>query len=252
MTISRANAFRDYLNTWVKDLRTLYPHTREGRPRPNIHAAGHIYDFLLLFGPVLSWWCFPFERLIGALQKINTNDHIGGAMESAIMKSVARTANLRHWLRRPACPEAVRQLKVLFDKCFVPANAPSQTNEFVAMKGVRRAYAKHDGVNFSGSSTHAGNASIIYRPIPDHAPIAGQIQWIESKGDTVRLHVRPYQQLSKALYDPFLKYPHFSATTYSSVLGEKEDVINLDDIISHAARYDYSYGRSVLVNLSRQ
>ncbi|KAE9407462.1 hypothetical protein BT96DRAFT_809392, partial [Gymnopus androsaceus JB14] len=47
-------------------------------PQPNIHAAGHIYNFLLLFGPVLSWWCFSFEHLIGALQKINTNDHIGG------------------------------------------------------------------------------------------------------------------------------------------------------------------------------
>lgn len=168
------------------------------------------------------------------------------------MKSVARTANLRHWLRDPDCPKAVRQLKILFDKCFVPANAPSQTNEFVAIKGARRAYAKHEGINFSGSATHEGNASIIYKPTPDDPPIAGQIQWIENKRNAVCLHVRPYQRLSKALYDPFLKYPHFSATTYSSVLREKEDVINLDDIISHAAHYDYSYGRSVLVNLSRQ
>ncbi|KAE9394186.1 hypothetical protein BT96DRAFT_958863 [Gymnopus androsaceus JB14] len=163
-------------------------------------------------------------------------------MESAIMKSVAHTANLCPWLHCPACPEA----------CFVPANAPSQTNEFVAIKGVCRAYAKHNCVNFSGSSTHGSNASIIYRPIPDDAPIAGQIQWLKNKGDTVHLHVRLYQQLSKALYDPFLRYPHFSATTYSSVLGEKEDVINLNDIILHAAHYDYFYGRSILVNLSRQ
>lgn len=78
MTSARAEAFRDYVDFWVKHLRTLFPHTREGVARPNIHAVGHIYDFLLLFGPVLSWWCFPFERLIGAVQKINTNDHIGG------------------------------------------------------------------------------------------------------------------------------------------------------------------------------
>ncbi|THU77172.1 hypothetical protein K435DRAFT_693539 [Dendrothele bispora CBS 962.96] len=77
MTTSRVIAVRDYLESWVKDLRTLFPHSR-GVWRPNIHAAGHIYDFLLLYGPVISWWCFPFERLIGALQKINTNDHIGG------------------------------------------------------------------------------------------------------------------------------------------------------------------------------
>ncbi|KAJ3739971.1 hypothetical protein DFH05DRAFT_1406384 [Lentinula detonsa] len=78
MTASRTDAYRKYIDSWVNDLRTLYPHTRQGVPRPNIHAAGHVYDFLLLFGPVVSWWCFPFERLIGALQKINTSDHIGG------------------------------------------------------------------------------------------------------------------------------------------------------------------------------
>ena len=78
MTPSRAMAYRKNLSTWVQDLRTLFPHARGGKGRPNIHAAGHVYDFLLLFGPVMSWWCFPFERMIGALQKINTNDHIGG------------------------------------------------------------------------------------------------------------------------------------------------------------------------------
>lgn len=78
VTLSRAHAFRRYITEWITNLRALYPHTREGVPRPNIHAAVHIFDFLVLFGPVISWWCFPFERLIGALQKIKTNDHIGG------------------------------------------------------------------------------------------------------------------------------------------------------------------------------
>jgi hypothetical protein len=80
MSPSRALTYRQLISTWVKDLRTLFPHTREGKVRPNIHAAGHIYDFLLLFGPVTSWWCFPFERMIGSLQKVNTNDHIGGEL----------------------------------------------------------------------------------------------------------------------------------------------------------------------------
>ncbi|KAJ3979299.1 hypothetical protein F5890DRAFT_1421566 [Lentinula detonsa] len=77
-TENRALAYRQYMKIWTKDLQTLFPHIRGGTPRPNIHAAAHIYDFLLLFGPVVSWWCFPFERLIGVLQKINTNDHTGG------------------------------------------------------------------------------------------------------------------------------------------------------------------------------
>jgi hypothetical protein len=29
------------------------------------------------YGPVHGWWMFPFERVIGALQKTNTNYKIG-------------------------------------------------------------------------------------------------------------------------------------------------------------------------------
>ncbi|KAE9382676.1 hypothetical protein BT96DRAFT_772727, partial [Gymnopus androsaceus JB14] len=63
-----AFAFRHCISTWVDNLQTLFPHTCQGKTCPNVHAAGHIYDFLLLFGPVMSWWCFPFEHMIGALQ----------------------------------------------------------------------------------------------------------------------------------------------------------------------------------------
>ncbi|PIL27307.1 hypothetical protein GSI_10454 [Ganoderma sinense ZZ0214-1] len=41
------------------------------------HMAFHIYDFLELFGPVHSWWAFPFERLIGQLQRLPTNHKFG-------------------------------------------------------------------------------------------------------------------------------------------------------------------------------
>lgn len=80
MTPERAAAYRSHIRYWLENLRRLFPHTKfqNRHRRPNIHAAFHIYDFLLLFGPVISWWSFPFERLIGILQKINTNDHIGG------------------------------------------------------------------------------------------------------------------------------------------------------------------------------
>lgn len=274
MTPSRAMAYRKYISIWVENLAVLFPHAREGKGRPNIHAAGHIYDFLLLFGPVMSWWCFPFERMIGALQKINTNDHIGGmflcscaqpigfgiecisgVMESTIIKTVARMSNIRRWLRRPECPEAVQQLKVLFDKSFVPANATDEDDTLRPMKGPHRAYVKLDGVNFSPSATHAGNATIIYRATTGGQPIGGQIQQIQNKttqhGLTIQVHVRPYEPLPSSSFDPFRRYPHLLATTYSSSLRREEDVISLDDIIAHAARFDYSLNRTVLVNLSR-
>lgn len=99
---------------------------------------------------------------------------------------------------------------------------------------------------------HKGNANIIYRTMSSGAPLAGQIQQIENVGITVRLHVRRHLPLSTSLYDPFLRYPHLQAKTYSSTLSHAEDIIDLDDIIAHAAHYDYSHNRSVMLNLSRQ
>lgn len=77
-SVERMEAYRSLLKTWVDDLPKVHPHTQAQKRRPNVHAAFHIYDFLKLFGPVNSWWTFPFERLIGTVQKINTNTHIGG------------------------------------------------------------------------------------------------------------------------------------------------------------------------------
>jgi hypothetical protein len=76
--VDRATTYRDFIKQWVDDLYRCHPHTTSHARRPKVHAAFHIYNFLLLFGPVNSWWCFPFERLIGTLQKVNTSDHIGG------------------------------------------------------------------------------------------------------------------------------------------------------------------------------
>lgn len=74
----RAMKFCHLLKDWVDGLYTLFPHVRKHKKRDNVHMSFHLYDFLLLFGPVVSWWAFPFERLIGKLQRIETNDKIGG------------------------------------------------------------------------------------------------------------------------------------------------------------------------------
>jgi hypothetical protein len=66
--------YRNLIKQWVDGLYKHHPHMINHPRRLNVHASFHLYDFLLLFGPVISWWCFPFERLIGMLQKININD----------------------------------------------------------------------------------------------------------------------------------------------------------------------------------
>lgn len=78
MNKDRARKYLEFMKTWVGGLHETHPHSKNHAARPNIHAALHIYDFVLLYGPVMSWWCFPFERLIGTLQKVKTNDLVGG------------------------------------------------------------------------------------------------------------------------------------------------------------------------------
>jgi hypothetical protein len=95
VTLDRVRAYRQFIKEWVDGINKHHPHTTDHARRTNIHAAFHIYDFLLLFGPIISWWCFPFERLIGVLQKITTNDQIGGELEATITTSFTRSANLR-------------------------------------------------------------------------------------------------------------------------------------------------------------
>lgn len=66
--------YLQYLTNYISRLNIVFP----GLGCESIHhLAFHIYDFLKLFGPVHSWWCFPFERLIGLLQRIPTNHHFG-------------------------------------------------------------------------------------------------------------------------------------------------------------------------------
>ena len=74
MTEARAAAYRACVAMWVADSKVIHPETKH---RPNHHMAHHIYDFLLLFGPVRSWWCFPFKCLIGQLQRMPMNHRFG-------------------------------------------------------------------------------------------------------------------------------------------------------------------------------
>jgi hypothetical protein len=74
MTKARIDAYHECITTYIRDLPVLHPHAH---PRPIYHMAQHIRRFLILFGPVRSWWCFPFERLVGLLQRIPKNHKFG-------------------------------------------------------------------------------------------------------------------------------------------------------------------------------
>ena len=73
-TSRRMEMYRQYLRRYIEKLPVLYP---DLGCESIHHMAFHVYDFLKLFGPVHSWWAFPFERLIGQLQRIPTNHKFG-------------------------------------------------------------------------------------------------------------------------------------------------------------------------------
>jgi hypothetical protein len=66
--------FEENMVAYLRLLLELYPNIQF---RPNHHTALHIGPLLMKFGPVHSWWMFPFERVIGILQKFNTNSKMG-------------------------------------------------------------------------------------------------------------------------------------------------------------------------------
>jgi hypothetical protein len=56
--------------SYRQELQTLFPGYKEHSIH---HMVLHIGDFLLMYGPVHGWWAFPYERMIGKLQRIHTN-----------------------------------------------------------------------------------------------------------------------------------------------------------------------------------
>jgi hypothetical protein len=67
---TRSNAFRVHLATWYEGVQKIWQHAKT---KGNCHAAFHVWDFIQLFGPVVFWWCYGFERLIGHMERLPHN-----------------------------------------------------------------------------------------------------------------------------------------------------------------------------------
>ncbi|GBE85542.1 hypothetical protein SCP_0800590 [Sparassis crispa] len=84
---------------------------------PNHHNALHLGDFLMRFGPVHGWWMFPFERLIGVLQQVNTN-YKQGQFEKTMLESFCTAANVKAFLKRDDCPKVLKDCAPIVQSCF--------------------------------------------------------------------------------------------------------------------------------------
>ncbi|KAJ3531476.1 hypothetical protein NMY22_g8140 [Coprinellus aureogranulatus] len=94
---SHQEKYFGYMTEYLQTLLKLHP---GDNLHPNHHNALHLPTFLKLFGPIQGWWMFPFERLIGILQRHNTNFKFG-ELEETVLKTFCSAAHLKSMLDQP-------------------------------------------------------------------------------------------------------------------------------------------------------
>jgi hypothetical protein len=80
-SIKHADAYLQHMQSYLEGLKELFP---DYKFRPNHHMSLHLYEYIRFYGPVHSWWTFPFERVIGILQRISINYKPGKHVESPL------------------------------------------------------------------------------------------------------------------------------------------------------------------------
>ncbi|KAF9471043.1 hypothetical protein BDN70DRAFT_820529 [Pholiota conissans] len=264
MTNSRMMAYRNCIVDWLAQLTSVHPNVK---PRVNCHLAIHIYDFLRLFGPVRSWWCFPFERLIGQIQRL-PNNHKFGELEATMLSSFSKAAKLKQWLARPDCPEFLKECKAVFDKAFSqpsdyedespiePAfiSTPQELRSLVSdPKVALHARHKCDRVFFSRRKTHVGNSLVLFYPNGDKSlqPVPASISHIFRRRDNTVTYVVNRQLPSPpGTLNPFRHYPYLRAAIYSTTLSTEPELIQPEWVYSHYGRWHLDTDRAVVLTLS--
>jgi len=129
----KAALYTKHMKDYLDGLQSLCPSYKF---KPNHHVALHIEKFLRLFGPAHGWWTYPFERLIGLLQRLPNNfkngklsdvswvttdyNSISGQLEETISMTYVKSANLHSLLIRNACPPAIQNCQAAFTKLIDP------------------------------------------------------------------------------------------------------------------------------------
>ncbi|KLO04216.1 hypothetical protein SCHPADRAFT_947876 [Schizopora paradoxa] len=106
MSERRIKRYTHHILEYLKSIREINP---SARLRPNHHNALHIGEYLRLFGPMHGWWMFVFERVIGKLQQVNTNNR-NGELEKTMLDSFVAAGNLKATLKHPDAGELVTEI----------------------------------------------------------------------------------------------------------------------------------------------
>lgn len=168
-----------------------------------------------------------------------------------LLHSYLRSANFRRWLAMPTCPPIVSLIHGVLQKAFWHTKYQERADEF-QFKPKELAHYPVDGTSFARAAHHVGNSIILYRkPHADGVVFAGSIQKIELEGDSRFCYITEHEPLPPGLHDPFARYPDFPAVTYSSRVVPGLAKIEINNIITHATRFEFSHNRAAILSLSR-
>jgi len=129
-----ATLFLQHMTAYIEGVKRLFP---TFPLRPNHHMALHLPEYLVQYGPVHAWWLFPFERVIGMLQRTATNCKLG-ELEETISRSFTRSANLRNIMQCSGCPDAIRCCRTVFDKLINPRATGSLFHDIASFSASRQ------------------------------------------------------------------------------------------------------------------
>ncbi|CAA7270442.1 unnamed protein product [Cyclocybe aegerita] len=198
MSQANADAYLMHMRNYIISIKCLFPTYKFC---PNHHMALHIREFLIRFSPVHAWWTFPFERLIGMLQRMPSSGKIG-ELEETITKAFTRAANLRALPLKASCLEIIQNCQPMFQKmtnlnvrdalvpdmrAFASIMEPSAEGDNPVWADLTKrsipedlslalaeflegptpseahflSHLSIDGVNYATSSKHAGNSCVL-------------------------------------------------------------------------------------------
>jgi hypothetical protein len=179
-----------------------------------------------------------------------------GELELTMHQSFIRAGRLKAWLARSECPPGIRECKILFDKLL--PNVYTQTEPSVSLPESETeittpARYQHGGVSFTRSSTHLGNSQILFYTGGDqHTPLVpGVIKSIRVQGGIPSFIVNRHQPLDNQVADPFKRYPYMEIKLYSAQLDPETEVVELNWVVAHFARYQFQQEYVAVLSLSR-
>ncbi|KAJ3525025.1 hypothetical protein NMY22_g10750 [Coprinellus aureogranulatus] len=272
---SHRGKYLTYMNKYLQSILELHP---GDTLHPNHHNALHLPVFLELFGPIQGWWMFPFERLIGILQRHMTNFKFG-ELEETVIKTFCSAAHLKKLLDQPQTSSSPESPPTVLEQCFdiIQRSLPdsvkgtmletsrdrTETSRPVPKlldKDIVEVFGLADltGVQvnvfsrvqqgrsvFATRNASRANSTVFFLP-PGQSQVSlcpGAIREIFEYGGANYLVVQPYKQKHASFFD---RFSDFGAEVWSRELHSQPSVIPVSSSVHGCLLREWESDKLVL------